>query len=189
MLNITNITYTSGVQPPNQSVPLRSGNNFRSILFKQTIPNNSLKLKNCKSTLVQIMAWCQWWPESVLSYDISRSQWVNTLFMNKAENNWREILGVFYLEWVKIHKLWYISKHFKNQLTMALISWVFSTIKSTYDSVSSPQYTNYNVKIIHYSQLWLLSSLEYVLYLTMLQCCNKTLLYYRVFMGCILLYG
>ena len=45
----------------------------------------SLDLIHDKSTLVQIMAWChqatshylsQWWPRSLLPYDITRPEWV-----------------------------------------------------------------------------------------------------------------
>ena len=76
----------------------RCGNNFKTIIFKGIMQNNTLgthceialrwmshNLTNEKSTLVQVMAWCQqapiyylsqWWPRTMPPYGITRPQWV-----------------------------------------------------------------------------------------------------------------
>ena len=76
----------------------RCGRSFKSIIFKLIIQNSRLDpcseialrwmpqdITDDKSILVQIMAWChearshylsQYWPRSMLPYDITRSQWI-----------------------------------------------------------------------------------------------------------------
>ena len=74
--------------------------NFRHVIFKHILVIDgwgisceiaqiwtSLDFTHDQSTLVQVMAWChqatshylsQWWPRSLLPYDVTRPQWVNT---------------------------------------------------------------------------------------------------------------
>ena len=83
----------------NSLAPGRYDNNFGSKIFKLIPQNSSLgasceialrwlpqNLSNVKSTLVQVMAWChqatghylnQCWPRSLMSYGVTRPQWVN----------------------------------------------------------------------------------------------------------------
>ena len=85
----------------NSLPPVRCGCNFKNIIFKLIVQNDSLgtcyetvlkwmqqNLANEKSTLLQMMAWChqatshcmsQCWPRSLSPYGITRPQWVKEL--------------------------------------------------------------------------------------------------------------
>ena len=79
--------------------PGRSGSNFKGTYCESALRGMPKNLTNKKSTLVQVMDWChqetshfliQCWPRALLTYGITRPQWVNTLqtkfFFQEHEN-------------------------------------------------------------------------------------------------------
>ena len=81
--------------------PGESGYDFEN-MFYWSVSSDLLMIKPLseprdfigdKSTLIQAMAWChhasshnlgQWWPISLLPYDVTRPQWLNPSGMNSA---------------------------------------------------------------------------------------------------------